>query len=265
MEQHDDEINELREQNAAYRPGSTFRSSRQRPMMPPRHLLVAVLGPTGVGKSALINSMFYVMGHGWECRAPEANATQPSATREPTPYDVASGIKFIDNRGMREFGGGFMVDLARELGDVFAGQWEWNRQFILDLVAGIERAWTGEGTCHLHCAVLVLSAVNFNITVQDMKILIDKLRKLTGEPPIVVITHRDHPDVSHHVIRDFKAGLQENRIDYVFELENYTASDHMFDPEKHLAVLRLLRQCTVVGDRVIKNLEEGPKKRCNIL
>eukprot|EP00057_Strongylocentrotus_purpuratus_P019875 XP_011674349.1 PREDICTED: uncharacterized protein LOC105443170 [Strongylocentrotus purpuratus] len=114
---------------------------------------------------------------------------------------------------------------------------------------GIERVKTGE----IQCTVLVFSAVSLSVKAPDLKKLHAKIKEMTGYPPIVIITHRNQPDVKEEVLSEFRTGLQILGIDYVKELENYTRDNHQYDAEKHLVLLEALHQCTMVGDQVIKN------------
>lgn len=87
---------------------------------------------------------------------------------------------------------------------------------------------------------------------------------MSGYPPIVIITHRYHPDVKEEVLSEFRTGLQRLGIDYVFELENYTRDNHQYDAEKHVVLLEALQQCAIVGDRVMKYKKDN-NRGCLIL
>ena len=113
MSEH--QINELRELISDYKPGSTIRFTRQRPSAPPSHLRIGLFGPTGVGKSAFINSANYVTGKRWENIAPEGYAEEASKTLSRKALDIAEHITVIDNRGMRSLGGPFMVELGHQV------------------------------------------------------------------------------------------------------------------------------------------------------
>ncbi|XP_063962120.1 uncharacterized protein LOC129270315 [Lytechinus pictus] len=132
---------------------------------------------------------------------------------------------------------------------------EWDIGFLRGLVAGLERTFKAKAECEIHCAIIVISALNLSLRAEDLTELIDQIKKMTGQPPIVVITHRKHHDVREEIIGDFLTGLQQQRIDYVYEVENYTTSDHEYDAEKHLVLLEALYQCCLVGDKVMKYRE----------
>ena len=119
MSEH--QINELRELIAEYKPGSTIRFARQRPSSPPSHLRIGLFGPTGVGKSAFINSANYATGKLWTHTAPEGYADEASKTLARTAVDIAECITMVDNRGMRSLGGPFMVELGHQVGELGRG------------------------------------------------------------------------------------------------------------------------------------------------
>ncbi|XP_054763374.1 uncharacterized protein LOC129269960 [Lytechinus pictus] len=250
-------INELKAAIDGYVPGSTFRLARDRPTQLPPVLRIGLFGPTGVGKSALINSTNYATGSMWENRAPEGFAAEASKTLARNAFPMTDRITMIDNRGMRSLGGPFMVELGHQIAGVYNDEQEveWDIGFLRGLVAGLERTFRAKPECEIHCAIIVISALNLSLRATDMTELIDQIRKMTGHPPIVIITHRRHRDVREEIIGAFLTGLQQQRIDYVYEVENYTTSDHEYDADKHLVLLEALYQCCLVGDKVMKYKE----------
>ncbi|XP_030841125.1 uncharacterized protein LOC115923871 [Strongylocentrotus purpuratus] len=285
-------INELKDAISTYSPGSTFRLPRDRPTEPPIALRIGLFGPTGVGKSALINSMNYATGPMWENRAPEGFAIEASKTLTRNAFPMTEKITMVDNRGMRSLGGPFMVELGHQIAGVYNDEQsvEWDHGFLRRVVAGLERTFRAKVDCEIHCAVLVISALNLSLRATDLKELIEQIKSMTGmitsllnsgvtrgrrdsammgklsfitPSPIVIITHRRHHEVREEVIIAFRTGLQQQRIDYVYELENYTTDDHGYDAEKHLVLLEALYQCAIVGDKVMKYKESN--QGCTIL
>eukprot|EP00057_Strongylocentrotus_purpuratus_P019869 XP_011674343.1 PREDICTED: uncharacterized protein LOC105443166 [Strongylocentrotus purpuratus] len=174
-------------------------------------------------------------------------------------------ITMVDNRGMRSLGGPFMVELGHQIAGVYNDEQsvEWDHGFLRRVVAGLERTFRAKVDCEIHCAVLVISALNLSLRATDLTELIEQIKSMTGHPPIVIITHRRHHEVREEVITAFRTGLQQQRIDYVYELENYTTDDHGYDAEKHLVLLEALYQCAIVGDKVMKYKESN--QGCTIL
>ena len=77
----------------------------------------------------------------------------------------------------------------------------------------------------------------------------------SGEPPIVIMTHKDSGAKSHE-LENFKTGLRHDlKIEYVFDIENYTKDDHDYDERKHVDLLEALHQCTIVADKMMKHAE----------
>ncbi|XP_072167869.1 uncharacterized protein [Diadema setosum] len=258
-------IQELRSAIFSYQPGSTMRTARQRPQHPPARLRIGLFGPPGVGKSAFINSVLYATGETWDNQAPEGFAEEASKTRALNSYDISDFISLVDNRGMRSLGGNFMVELGNQVAGVYGEghEVEWDSGFYKRLVSGLKRTFLSSQDCEIHTCVLVVSARSLNMQPQDLRELVTTIQQMTGEPPIVIITNCHNPHVRRDVVSTFRVGLQEMGINYLFEIENYTIESHFFDDKKHIDALEALRQCLVVGDRVMKNKEASSK--CTIL
>ncbi|XP_072167734.1 uncharacterized protein [Diadema setosum] len=261
----DSRIMELRSAISSYRPGSTIRTARQRPQHPPARLRIGLFGPTGVGKSAFINSALYATGETWDNLAPEGFANEASKTLALNSYDISDFISLVDNRGMRGLGGNFMVELGNQVAGVYGDghEVEWDSGFFKRLVSGLKRTFLSSQDCEIHTCVLVVSANRLSLRPADLRELVETIRYMTGEPPIVIMTNCCSPLVVRSDVAAFRVGLQDMGINYLFELENYTLQSHDYDRKKHVDALEALRQCLVVGDRVMKNKEAGSK--CAIL
>ncbi|XP_071486097.1 uncharacterized protein [Diadema antillarum] len=263
----DSRIMELRNAISSYRPGSTIRTARQRPQHPPARLRIGLFGPTGVGKSAFINSALYATGETWDNLAPEGFTEDPHAskTRALNSYDISDFVSLVDNRGMRRLGGNFMIELGNQVAGVYGEghKVDWDSGFYKRLVSGLKRTFISSKDCEIHTCVLVVSAERLGIRPADIRELVETIRYMTGEPPIIIITNCCSPMVVRSDVAAFRVGLQDMGIDYLFELENYTLQSHDYDRKKHVDALEALRQCLVVGDRVMKNKEESSK--CTIL
>ncbi|XP_072168063.1 uncharacterized protein [Diadema setosum] len=262
----DGEIGHLLDAIKEYKPGSTARSTRERPQNPPPRLRIGLFGPPGVGKSAFINSAIYAtLGkkYGWVNKAPEGFAVEASKTKALDSYDISEYISLVDNRGMRNLGGNFMVELSNQVAGLYGDKHEveWDSNFIKRLVSGLRRTFSSSQDCEIHTCLLVVSARSLIMQPQDLEELVDTIRNMTGEPPIVIITNIRNPQ-SRNVVSSFCVGLQQIGINFVFQLENYTVESHEYDHDKHICVLRALQQCLVVGDVVMKNKESN---KCTIL
>ena len=85
----------------------------------------------------------------------------------------------------------------------------------------------------------------------------------SGEPPIVIMTHKDSGSKTNE-LEIFKSGLRQDlQIEYVFDIENYTKDNHAYDEGKHVELLEALNQCTIVADRMMKHAED--QGGCSIL
>ncbi|XP_072167868.1 uncharacterized protein [Diadema setosum] len=261
----DSRIVELRGVIRRYKPGSTIRIARQRPQDPPARLRIGLFGPPGVGKSAFVNSVLYATGDTWDNQAPEGFAEEASKTRALNSYDISNFISLVDNRGMRGLGGNFMVELGNQVAGVYDDGYEveWDSGFYKRLVSGLKRTFLSSQDCEIHTCVLVVSAKRLCIRPADLRELVQTIRSMTGEPPIVIITNCSSSLVVRSDVAAFRVGLQDMGVNYLFELENYTLQSHAYNRKKHVEVLEALRQCLVVGDRVMKNKEEN--SQCTIL
>ena len=77
------------------------------------------------------------------------------------------------------------------------------------------------------------------------------------------MTHKDR-GVKKGERDAFIVGLRHDlKIEYVFEIENYTVDNQNFDAKKHEEILEALYQCTIVADRMMKHAEA--QGLCSIL
>lgn len=116
------EIDEFQKKINGYTPGSTFRVHRERPIDLPDVLRIGLFGPTGVGKSALVNSMNFAAmdknkpGSTWMSIAAEGYTYDTAQTVTREACLIADNIKIVDNRGMIGLGSPYMVKLGYQLG-----------------------------------------------------------------------------------------------------------------------------------------------------
>ncbi|XP_071476645.1 uncharacterized protein [Diadema antillarum] len=257
MSDNVDVVKTLKEKIENYCPGSTIRAANKRPTHPPSQTRIGLFGGPGVGKSALINSFLYATATDglWTHSAPEGYQSQISTTRRRNAYDISEGLAVCDNRGMRDFGRQYMSEVQSQLVGVRADgtEVEWDRTFFQKFSAPLEWIFKAQEGQRIHCAVLVLSAKNLSIQPSDLRNLIGTVKKVTNQPPLVVITHKDSQSDAG-VLKDYKVSLEKEGIKDVFTIENYTFSDHWYNYDKHRAALEILHHCVIAADEIMKVL-----------
>ena len=85
----------------AYTPCSTLSENDERPLSPPRRLIIGLFGNTGVGKSSLINSLKIMLSKGGKVKllAPVASEDiMRGHTLHRNPFDITRHIRVVDNR-----------------------------------------------------------------------------------------------------------------------------------------------------------------------
>ncbi|XP_071509648.1 uncharacterized protein [Diadema antillarum] len=238
-----------------YRPGSTIRLEEKRPKRPPRQTRIGLFGGPGVGKSALINSFLYATGDMWTHMAPEGYQSQAAMTMSRHAYDISSGLTVCDNRGMKDFSRKYMSEVDAQLAGARRDGADvvWDKTIISKLAGAFERVFLAEEAQRIHCAVLVLSAQNLSVQPSDMKQLIATIKRVTGYPPIVVITHKNCTSDAN-ALSSYQKALKDVGIMYVFVVENYTFTDFRYDSDRHLAALEVLYQCMIEADKIMQVL-----------
>ncbi|XP_072172286.1 uncharacterized protein [Diadema setosum] len=252
-------IAQLQEKIKQYRPGSTIRLKEKRPKRSPLQTRIGLFGGPGVGKSALINSFLYATDTTaipvWTHMAPEGYQSQAAMSTRRDAYDISSGLTVCDNRGMKDFSLKYMCEVNAQLAGARRDGAEvvWDKTIMSKLAGPFERVFLAKEGQRIHCAILVLSAQRLSVQPSDMEHLIATIKKVTGYPPIVVITHKNCTSDANS-LSNYQKTLKDVGIMYVFLVENYTFTDFRYDSEKHLAALEVLYQCMIEADKIMQVL-----------
>ncbi|XP_063964793.1 uncharacterized protein LOC135156377 [Lytechinus pictus] len=265
-------IAELTAASRKYTPGITIRVEAKRPKNPPPQTRIGVFGVPGVGKSALINSLLYVTNKEdmWNHIAPEGYVDKVTCTMTRDSYDLTDHLAVCDNRGMQDYSKTYMGEVKYQLGGARRDGEEvvWDKNAIQKLDAFFKSMQMSKSTSkqlEIHCAVIVISGESLPARAADLADLVNTIKDKTGEHPIFVITHKTTLSVKD--VTNFKSVLPRLGVRFVFEIENYTREDHAYDEEKHMELLEVLNQCTIVADKALKSAEnqESGESACILL
>ncbi|XP_073416651.1 uncharacterized protein [Dendrobates tinctorius] len=205
-------------------------------------ILIQLFGLLGNGKSSFINTCIYVWKdcefENWS----KAVDKDGGSTTERIPYKLTENLTLVDNRGCIRMDDKESGVIFAQLGNLLPlGNVQWGEGF--GLAERMVRAEKEVRTSDFIFPVFVQS-VRKEITDterEDLKLLFQTARKLTGVVPIVVLTHKTAGSLTktEGIFRDIG-------IDRIFSFENYTREDHMKTRGKHEEVLKFL--CEVIRD-----------------
>ncbi|XP_073505032.1 uncharacterized protein [Phyllobates terribilis] len=226
-------------------------------------ILLQFCGLAGHGKSSLINSFIYTLNGGkFSASAPVAPAEQSSGgfTTKRLPYELTGIITLVDNRGFgktdsfeREEVYSQMANLQFLNEDV---KWEWSYEKRMKFVTSAKQNFND-----LLVPIYVRSAWEQIQAAEKDEILefLQKVKEITDFLPFIVITNKLCGDV-----KTLRSQFQQMGMEKIFEVENYTAENHVKSPEKEKTFLTILKEILdyvdFVAQKVVPTMEEPEKE-----
>ncbi|CAN2390449.1 hypothetical protein PRIEUP_LOCUS486, partial [Pristimantis euphronides] len=234
-------------------------------------ILLQICGPTGNGKSSLINSFKYALyDQKFSILAPVAPAQESLGgfTTKRLSYELTKVITLVDNRGFGKSDSFEKEEVYAQLANFQPLDVEvtWDRSYEYRMDEVISSALN---TNDLLVPIYVHSAAT-QIPEGDKKEMVEffqTINKLTGFLPIVVLTNRLSPN-AEKMHKQFKA----MGVESVFEVENYINEDHnktIGKDRSFLTILSaLLDMVDFVSNKVVPILEspeQEHRKRMKVL
>ncbi|MEE6498406.1 hypothetical protein FKM82_003081 [Ascaphus truei] len=198
-------------------------------------VLLQLFGYLGHGKSSFINSCKYVLEDGEFRIYADAGHSDGGKTTRRITYPLTDTITLVDNRGCATMNSYETGEIFAQLGNLLPLDqevvWDTGYQSIMHrLVEGDMDANYSD-----FVVPIFVYSVKHGITdeeVPEIKDLLDNARKLTGLDPIVVLTFKTQGDLT-----GVRAKSRNMGIEHIFQLENFTPSDHLRTRARHQEIL----------------------------
>ncbi|XP_077128316.1 uncharacterized protein LOC143784222 [Ranitomeya variabilis] len=205
-------------------------------------ILLQFCGLAGHGKSSLINSFIYTLNGGkFSVSAPVAKGEENKGggcTVERLPYGLTDIITMVDNRGFGKADSFEREEVYSQMANIQPlnehVKWNWTYEERMKLVTTAKRNITD-----LLVPIYVHSALRQIQMEEKAEILefLQNVQKITGFLPFIVLTNKIRGDADKLRSQFVQLGMEN-----IFEVENYTADNHVKSPEKEKTFLTILTQ-----------------------
>ncbi|XP_077305744.1 uncharacterized protein LOC143925039 [Lithobates pipiens] len=250
-----------RQRILGYVPGHTLQNPNHR-----RRVLLQVFGMAGHGKSAMINSCFYVMGDQAYQNLARSASNDEEVTTARQEYPLTPNLVMLDNRGLNKLNEAEKLEINAQFRQLRSlGEVTWREKNLIESIRQFkqqkETRKQQQGTRQEDFVVPVFVYSCYrgwnDMEGSEIENILTSVHQITGIQPIVVITH-----CSSGNWKKIEAKFVEFGCTRFVAMENYTENNRTRTRETDENVLKLLTMCIEEAETEIGKLaNQDPSRR----